>query len=320
MRLFALMCVLMSALPQRVDAQAASAKPWRMSTSIGTGWNDNPAAIGNTITFGGPTTAVPFISDKGSAFGRFTLDTSYDLVANDDRLLTLGYGLHADVYENDAEEVNFQMHQAWLGYQRRVSENTSVSLQIANEYINIGANGFSNAILLEPSLYHRFTERVAIELNYRAGFVDMMFPVVGAGFDRDGVNHDLGAMLDMDIHETLLQGRLGYRHRWSFTEEGNGGLYDYDSDVLILGLSHPLPCHIQADFTFTYQWDDYAGIGVGGGAIRSDEVSSFSALLTRPINDTVRAYVRYDDIDAESNGTLFDYRQRVVATGAICEF
>lgn len=303
-----------------VRAEPQQDKPWRISLSAGGGYNDNPAAIGHTITFGTPGSAVPFVTDKQSAFGRFTFDGSFDLLADDLQILTIGYGLHGDLYEGSAKDTNFQKHNWWIGYTRKVLESTSLTLQLADEYVNIGGDSFSNAILVETTLYHRFAEWVAVEAKHRAGFVDMMFPVVGAGFDRDGTFHDLSATVLVDVPNTQLKLRAGYRHRWYFTESGNGGRYDHESDVITLGASHPLPLDVTLDVSWSHQWDDYAGIVVGPGTIRSDTVDFFSVSLTRPLCPYSKLYFRFDYIDADSNGTLFDYRQRVYAAGVIFEF
>lgn len=295
-------------------ADEASDKPWRATLSVGGGWSDNPGAIGNTITIG-PGGNVPFLRDKGSAFGRVAFDGSYDLVADNDQLLTVGYGMHSDTYEGDAQELNFLKNTVWIGYQRKLRDDLAVSVQLADEYLHISGNEFSNAVLIEPTVYHRFAPWGSVELKYTAGFAEFLTAVPGPGFDRDGVFHDLGFTLHLDIPDTDLSAFLTYMHRWNFTDGGNGGQYDYEADIITLGLAHPLPFDIDGSFTWTRRTDDY--VGIGG---RNDTVDQLSVNLTRPINANARIYVRFDYTDADSNQTLYQYRQRAVATGVIFQF
>jgi len=315
-----ILCVLLT-FPQAADAQPNDPdKPWRISVSAGTGWNSNVAAIGHTIGNGTPASAVPFIRDKGSALGRLTFDGSYDLLADNDQILTIGYGLHTDIYEGDAEEISSHQHEFWVGYQRKLADNFSVSLQVADRYIFVGNNSFSNSILIEPSFYYKIIDGISLEGRYTAGYVDHFNPAIAPGFNRDGDYHEISVMTYFDIPKTPARVRLGYARRWTFTEANNGGQYEYTSDRLTVGLNTPLIFEITLDISFTRSWDNYNGIAVGGPNFRDDVVNYYSLGLMRPIAQNARIYVRYDHIDAESNGTLFEYRQNVVAVGVIWDF
>lgn len=313
----ALMCaVLLATWTPVATAQTDTNKPWRVRITTGGGYNSNAAARGNAIT----QATVPGLKGRGSAFGRFTFDGSYDIYSTDMDLVTVGYGLHADIYEGGLEEANVLTHNGWVGYQRLITDDLSVSLQLANENTTIGGNEFLNSILIEPSVYYRFAEWGAIDIGYTARFMEYDFAVIAPGVDRDGVQHKLGFKLHLDVPDTQLDILLGYSRTWNFTEGGNGGQYDYDGNELTVGLSHPLPLDISADLTWTRRWDDYQAIGPAPGIGRADRTDFYSLVLTKPINDHLKFYTRYDHIEAQSNATLFDYRQRVIASGLIIEF
>ncbi|MAE60918.1 MAG: hypothetical protein CMJ49_06115 [Planctomycetaceae bacterium] len=232
-----------------------------------------------------------------------------------------GYGIHTDLYEQDVEEVDSIRQNAWIGYQRKIVDDLAVSLQFADEYIHVDGKGFSNALLLEPSAYWRFAEWGSIQVKHQIGFINYLLPLLpGPMIDRDGTFHDLGVTVFLDVPKTDLRIRAGYRHRWTFTEGGNGGFFDKDSDTFVIGATHPLPFDITADFSFTRQWDDYNGIGPAAGVGREDRVDFFSILLTRPVIPNVQIYVRYDAVNDESNAGLFDYRQDSIAAGIIWDF
>ena len=120
------------------------------------------------------------------------------LVAEDTQA-RIGYGLHADLYEHDVQESDSVRQNAWIGYQREIVENLAVSFQFADEYIYIGGSDFSNALLLEPSVYWRFAEWGAIKVDHKIGFVEFESPVIAPAVDRDGTFHDLGVMAYFDV-------------------------------------------------------------------------------------------------------------------------
>lgn len=316
-----LVIAVLLAMPMWSYAQSEPDRPWRLSVSAGTGWTDNAAAVGSTVTTEGdvPIPGVPFIRDLGSAFGRFSLDFSYDMLANDDQLVTVGYNMQADVYEGQAQEINSHRHDFWASYTHRIDQMTSVSFQIADNYVNVDNRGFSNAIILEPSVYHRFADWGAVEVRYTTGFIEHDNTPIGPAFDRDGTYHTLGFMFYFDIPNSNIRIRTGFSHRWDLTEGQAGGNFDRSSKVVTVGVTHPLPFDITIDYSITRQWDDYNGIGVGTG-FRDDRIDYYTLLLTRPINRHAKVYLRLDRIEAESDGTLFDYDQNVIATGVIWDF
>ncbi len=320
MRLAAVAVVLLPSGWVHAQESPSQDKPWRVRLSAGAGYNDNPAAIGDSITFGTPLSAVPFVTDRQSAAGRFTFDGSFDLLADDVQLVTVGYGLHADLYEHDVQEADFLKHNWWIGYSRKLAAQTSLSFQVADEYITIGGDGFTNALLLETTLYHRCTDWLAVEASYHVGFVEQLIPVIGAGFDRDGVFHDLGFTVHLAVPRTDLSLWLGYRRRWTFTEAGNGGRFDLNSDRVTLGAAHPLPLDCTLTVSWARQWDDYDGILVGPATVREDQVDFYSINLTHRLSTQVSLYFQFDYVEAESNGVLFDHRQRVYGAGVIFEF
>ena len=304
-----------------VAAQDARAdRPWQASISVGGGWNDNPALIGSAITFGTPASAVPFITRRGAYFGRFAFDGSYDLIRGREQLLTVGYGLHGDQYENDAKEVNQQVHNLWAGYQRRLAPNFAVSFQVADEYVRIGGSSFSNAVMLEPSAYWRFASWGALELDYKRGYFDMRIPVLAPGTDRDGTFDDVGARFFFDVPDTELKLRAGFRHRSNDTDKSTGGLFDYRANTAAFGITHPLPLGVLADLGFERRRYHYQGLGPALGVGRADTIDFATLLLTRPLSQRMRLYLRYDYIDADSNAALFHFRQRVIGAGLVWNF
>jgi hypothetical protein len=293
-------------------------KPWHIRFSLGGGYNSNAGARGDTITtavFANPAG----ISGKESALGRFTFDASYDLLATDTDLITVGYGIHGDVYEGNLRETNLLAQNWWVGYQRLLREDLSFSLQLADELIHIGGSKFTNSVLLEPSIYYRANEWLAIQAGYTAQFIDLLAPIATPAVDRDGIMHKLGFTLFIDVPNTQLRLRLGYAHRWNRTDV-SGGLYDFDGDEVSVGASYPLPLDVELDVSWSRRWEEYAGLGPTPGTVRDDTTDMVSVLLTRPINEYLTVYARFDYIDADSNATLFDYKQEVFATGVIIEF
>ncbi len=293
-------------------------KPWHIRVSVGGGYNSNAGSRGDTITtavFANPVG----ISGKDSALGRFTLDISYDLLNNGTDLVTVGYGVHSDIYEGNLRETNLAVQNWWIGYQRLVRDDLSFSLQVADELIHIGGGQFTNSVFVEPSVYYRVNEWLAVQAGYTAQFIDMLAPIAAPTVDRDGIMHKVGFKLFIDVPNTELRLRLAYAHRWNRTDV-TGGLYDFDGDEVSIGASHPLPLDIELDVSWSRRWEEYDGLGPSAGVGRDDTTDLFSVLLTRPINEYLTVYARFDHVDADSNATLFAFDQNVFATGVIIDF
>jgi len=73
-------------------------------------------SLDESLTIGTPGSTAPFLSSRSAGFGRFTFDFSFDLLADSEQILTVGYRMQSDQYESDADEFSEHHHFFWGGY------------------------------------------------------------------------------------------------------------------------------------------------------------------------------------------------------------
>ncbi len=291
-------------------------KPWRLSLSVGAGWNDNVVAVPDGA-------ALPAdITDRGSAFGAFGADFAYEVFRTEDDIVTLGYLFASTIYEDSLDEADLLDHYWYADYQRRLTEDWFASMRISNQYTNIGGNSFRNAVTLRPAVSHRFCDWFTAELAYAFSTNEYFFPTSAAA-DRDGETHAIAITGYFSIPETELTGRVGYSHGFYATD---GSDFDKDSDTVFIGLAHPLPWDFHLSVYYSHVFDDYDNPNSfsEAGVTRDDDIDAVSVELTRPVpffgDLNARAYFRYDYINDDSNIAEFDYEQNIYSFGMTVDF
>jgi hypothetical protein len=135
------------------------------------------------------------------------------------------------------------------------------------------------------------------------------------------VGHTLGLNSYLRIPNTRLLARAGYYHLWNTAD---GGDFDFDSNAISLGLSHPLFWEIIGEVFYTHLFDSYDNNNslAGGGFEfpRDDDIDIITLQANRPIKDWLRAYVRYDHTQDDSNIPFYTFDQDVVLGGVIISF
>ncbi len=96
--------------PRSTDGQPAAApKRWRMTLTAGTGWNNNVLAVADNLP-------IPLdISNRGSAFGRFSFNFAYDLIRNEREVLEANWTFQSDLYEGGLDQANL-IDNYWYHY------------------------------------------------------------------------------------------------------------------------------------------------------------------------------------------------------------
>jgi tetratricopeptide (TPR) repeat protein len=289
-------------------------KPWSLVVSSSGGFNSNVIALGDRV----PLPAG--ISSKRSGFARFTLNASYDWRLAEAATLTGGYGLLADVYENVS---NFDLldHFFYLDYRHAFTRDLAVALRLSDELTLVGGSSFRNQVGLRPALSYRLLDWAVTEVAYSFAWSDYFFSVPSVQ-DRDGITHTVAWINYLLVPGTQLQARLGYFHTWS---NADGGDFDYRTNGLVVGLSHPLPWRITGEVSYTRTFDRYdnpnslAG-ATGFGFRRKDDVDTITVQLVRPLLESLRVYARYDFITADSNIQFFNFKQHVWSFGFVASF
>lgn len=289
-------------------------KPWRLAFSVGAGYDTNVIALAGGL-------ALPRgISHKRSGFGRFTLDASYDWRPSRDDTITMGYGFLADVYGR-VSNFNLLDHLVYVNYRRNFGRDLVGGIRISNEFSLLDEIRFRNQVGVRPALAYRLTEWNLMELAYTFGASDY-FVAIPKVRNRDSRSSNIALINYFRVPGTQLQGRLGYFHVWN---RADGGDFDFDSNGLLLGLSHPLFWQVTGELLYTRSFDRYPNLNSFAGPAgfesrRKDDVDTLTMQLSRPVTELLRTYVRYDFTNDDSKVPFFNYKRHIFSAGFVIEF
>ena len=302
-----------------VGVPPASDKPWRVTVSSGAGYNSNVLAIADGF-------ALPAdISNQSSAFGRFTFSAAYDLLHIEHDRLTAGYSFGANVHEDALEESDLLDHHVYARYQRRLSEVSTMSLRVGDQFSMIGGNRFRNRVAVRPAVSRRLLSWLAGEAAYTFAVSEYFFDTAAVS-DRDGDAHRLSLTGYWRLPETELSGRLGYFYNVNNTD---GSDFDFESHGLTIAARHPLPWDTTLDVAYTHTFEDYDNrnsftVPTAFSKRRSDDRDALTVQLLHDfdlgVGRRARAYLRYDMTYNDSNVRFFNYDQHVTSAGIIIDF
>lgn len=289
-------------------------KPWRITVSASGGYNSNVIALGD---------AVPLpsdISSKRSGFARFTLDATYDWRLTPRDTVTAGYGFLGDVYEKVSSS-DLRDHFFWVNWRHALTANLAGALRLSDGFTEVGGNAFRNQVSLRPALGWRFADWAVAELTFSSTLSDYFFTAPSVQ-DRDSTAHTVALTGYATIPGTRAQARLGYFRVWN---RADGADFDSKTNGLFVGLSHPLPWETFGEVYYRRTFDRYDNANslagpAGFGFRRKDDTDALTVQLSRPIVDRLRAYVRYDFVNADSNISFFTYRQNTLSFGLVASF
>jgi len=304
-----------------VERRRKQEKPWRIALSTGGGHNSNVIQLGD----GRPQPRD--VSKKSSGFGRFTLGGSYDLRPTREDTLTLGYGLETDLYSR-IPKFNLFESVGLANYRHVFSRDLAGEIRMSDRFTQLHGQNFSNQWALRPALTYRLTDWSAAELGYTAAVDKYYFSAVRATGvrtrDRDALSHTLSLTPYFRVPGTQLSGRIGYFHVWN---QADGSDWDFKSNGLVAGLSHPLFWQISGDVSYVRTFDrydsrrnSYSLLFFPSAFPRKDDVDYVTVQLVRPIYDWLSAYARFEHTNNQSNIQGFNYKQRIINIGFVAQF
>lgn len=288
-------------------------KRWHITLSTSGGYNSNVIGLGDSVLL--PSD----ISSKDAAFFRFTFGGNYVWYPTPKDSFSAGYGFLADFYDDISSNDTLD-HYFYTQYSHALNQKQGISFRVSDEYTMLGGDELRNQVSLRPAFSHRFKDWIVGEIYYGLGIDNYYFSTPDVQ-DRDGLGHTIGINGYFKIPKTSLLVRLGYYHLWNLA---NGGDFDFDSDAVSFGLSHPLIWKITGEFFYTHLFDNYDNNNslAGGGFDfpRDDDVDMITVQLNRPVKDWLSAYVRYDYRQDDSNIPFFNFDQHIVTAGLIVAF
>jgi|GEM_PF-2568826 len=290
-------------------------KRWRVTVSVGGGYNDNVAGLSSDIAT--PAT----LPDRDGGFARVTFLGSYDILRDKDQIATAGYGLQGDFHGGEQDDVNLLDHYFYFDYARRVADKTTAGIRFSDDYLQLGGDSFRNRFSTRPYVLFQLDEWLACEVGYTFHVTDYFFNTV-ARTDRDDLGHAIDATFFIAPKGSPVRGRVGITQQWS---DADGSDFDHRSFTLFAGVDFPLMWDMTGSLLYVHTWRDFDNPNLlGTGASREDESNTVRVQLTRPIDlgipGDAKLYFMYEHVFNESNVALYEYRQNVYSAGVIINF
>jgi Tfp pilus assembly protein PilF len=298
-------------------------KPWNITLMLGSGYNSNALAGGDSgLPAGAPLPGG--IRRDGTTFATMGLGTTYELIREDNDSLTVGYTLQSDLHgENDTHGADLLSNYWFAEYDHRFDDRLVGTVTVADEYVRVGRRPFLNQVMARGTLAYQCCEAAVVEGAYIYHNNEFLFGSPRRRQqDRDADAHTLMITCFVAVPETDLRTRCGYYHTYNRAE---GSDFDYDGDAVFVFGAHPLPCDANVEVGYTRIWNDYhepnSVAGPFGWAFsREDNVHVLSVEFTRPLSRGVTLFMRYEARWNGSNIPEYGYNQHVYTGGVLCEF
>ncbi len=294
-------------------AEAAADKPWRLSLSMGGGYNSNVIALGEGLSL--PSD----ISGKSAGFGEFIFSASRIWSFTPEDSVTTGYSFQSNVY-NAISSSDLLDHYWYADYRHSFTSDLAASFRLSDEFTQVGGDDYRNQPAMRTSATYRWVDSAVVELAHSFALSDHYFPTIKAQ-DRDGESHTISLTNYFTVPNTQLQARLGY---FSVLNDSDGGDFDYSTYGFIVGATYPLLWEVTGSLSYVHTYDQYDNsnslAGSGFSFPRDDQVDTVNINLSRPIFDWMRAYTRFTYTDADSNIRFFNYSQQIWSAGVVMQF
>ncbi|MEP4377773.1 MAG: tetratricopeptide repeat protein [Alphaproteobacteria bacterium] len=299
----------------------ADAKPWAVFGSTAIGRNSNVIALSDEIVQPADITRTASRYFDISAGGQYRLpiDATSAITAR----LTLGHRNYKDLPAKDTHTANLQ-----AAYQRAVNRNLLVSLTTNYGHTRVDGDKFQTTLGVSPSLRYRINDRVRFDAVYSFSKINLPEPTTSAvNLDRDSGLQSLGGKISIAFPDLKTDINFGAT---ILHNSAVGNDYTYRARRLTLGARTQLPWELVGGIGVTRTAYDYANLNslapttpagaTGFGFARDDAITSVSANLTRPINETVSAFARFTRTNANSNLAVFKYDQKDIQIGVTAQF
>lgn len=288
----------------------APRKNWQISLTAAGGYDSNVTALGTPIIRG------PGAPRKDSPFLRLSLEAEHDWSVSEEDDVSFGYNFLSTIYEGGNSGFNLLDHYGYAEYAHDFSERLTGTLQLADEFSQIGGHDYRNQFVARPGLSYMLAAWAETEVAYTFANSDYKVKPFIPRQNQSSNAHTLALTQYFYPANTNVELRLGYFHTWN---DARGADWDYQSNGVLVGAIAPLFWEISAGVIYTHTWDDYSHLNSFDNFAhkRRDGVDILTLQLARPINQHLSVFVQYDYTNDASNVSAFRYVEQVVSGGVM---
>tara|TARA_R110002110_G_scaffold415612_7_gene652278 strand:- start:89292 stop:90833 length:1542 start_codon:yes stop_codon:yes gene_type:complete len=304
-----------------VQPPAADAKRWTVFGSTAIGRNSNVIALSDDIVQPADITgkASRYFDINAGGQYRLSVDTDKSVTAGG----TLGHRNYTEIRAKDTHTANL-----FVRYDQAVNNNLLTSVTGSYGHTRVDGDKFQTTVGISPTLRYRINDRVRLDAVYSFTKINLPEPTTTpASLDRDSGLQSLGGTISITFPGLGTDISFGgaFLHNAAV-----GADYDYRARRLNLAAQTQLPWDVVGGIGITRTAYDYNNLNslapttpagpTGFGFARKEAITNFTANLSRPINEHVSAFARFNRTNANSNLAVFTYSQKDFQIGLTARF
>lgn len=296
-------------------------KPWDVFGSLAIGRNSNVIALSEGILRPAEITRTDSRYIQLSAGGQYRRN-----IAADKAVIVGGVANrtnYRDISGNDSDVLN-----VFARYEQKVTPRLLAALAGSFTHVRVDGDKLQNTVGISPSLEYQVNDVLKVGGFASSQKINLPSPTATpASLDRDSKLHTVGGNISFAFPSLNSDLTFGTS---LMNNSAVGGDYDYNAHSYSLRGRTKLPWDIIGGLGFVrtnYEFKNLNSLApttppgpTGFGFAREDAVTTYSASLTRPINEMFTAYVRASRTNANSNLVLFTYDQKDIQIGVTARF
>lgn len=296
-------------------------KPWNAFGSLAIGRNSNVIALSEGILRPAEITRTDSRYIQLSAGGQYrrNIDTNKAVIVGGVANRTN----YRDITSNDSDTFN-----VFARYEQKVTPRLLAAFAGSFTHVRVDGDKLQNTVGVSPSLEYQVNDVLKVSGFASSQKINLPSPTVTPGvLDRDSKLHSVGGNITFAFPS--LDSELSFGTTL-MNNSAVGSDYDYNAHSYSLKGRTKLPWDIVGGLGFTRTNYDFKNLNslapttpagaTAFGFARDDAVTTYSASLTRPINEMFTAYARASRTNANSNLVLFTYDQKDIQIGVTARF
>lgn len=298
-------------------------KPWSAYVATTIGHNDN------VIGFSGEFALPPEITSKSAGFVTVEGGGKYAWTLGSDQTVTAGYDVRIDTFfglaEQDVWDNNFYaLYERAL---RQLSGNVVASVRASYGRTQVNGDRFQDAFTVRPAVSFQPHENVGMEFFFARTMSDVNeSDGIAANDSRDADQNVFGGRMAVTIPEANMAVTVGLARLHNNADGSDNGYratqFSLGARVMLFDDYTVNAQYTKTDYNYTapHSLAPFIATGLGFAFAREDDVAAFDLRVSRPINDMVSGFAKFQFTDTTSNLRLFTYSQQVIGAGLLARF
>ena len=296
-------------------------KPWEVFGSFAIGRNSNVIALSEGILRPAEITRTDSRYFQLSAGGEYrrSIDVQKAIIFG----TVLNRINYRDISGNDTDTISL-----FARYEQQVTPKLQAAVATSFTHIRVDGDKAQNTVGISPSFEYRINDVLKVAGFVSSQKINLPSPAARpANLDRDSKRHSAGGSFTIAFPSLRSDLTFGAS---LINNSAVGSDYNYGAHNYSLRGRTKLPWDVTGGLGFIRTDYDFKNLNslapttppgaTAFGFARQDTVTTYSANLSKPINEMFTAYVRASRTNANSNLVFFTYDQKDIQIGVTARF